>query len=341
MLSSSNHPAAEAGESAASVTPQKALEAQQQQQQQQQVTPLTPLQLRQWQREAQRNVRLATTAFKAGRTKAQEATDTGTAAATQLTNCLLTAEYLPATQLPESLKAIQGLQAAAVSKLGRQQQQHLRELAEAVQQVAAAVHAMEQALAAIKAQLGEQQQPQQHDHGTQTASQGGAAGGAAGGSAVLGAIPIEAAGGPVSALKADRSTPAHAAGPAAPASSSATASIAAQCCRLPVFHILTLPEASAMLQRVLSMYQQDLQVKQRVLLGFEEAVSNKQEAGASHSNAAQTRGGGSSRQDTGGTAEAFRRRLAVLVTCWMTRPHVGDGEVAQLLQVLSDEMTGF
>lgn len=338
MLSSNNHPAAD--EAAISATPQKPSQALQQQQQQ--VAPLTPLQLRQWQREAQRNIRLATTAFKAGRTKAQDATDTGTAAATQLTNSLLTAEYFPSTQLPEFLKAIQGLQAAAVSKLRRQQQQHLRELAEAVQQVAAAVHTMEQALAAIKAQLGEQQQPQQRDPGTQPAPEGSAAGGAAGSSAVLGAASIEAVGGPASVLEADRSAPAPAVGPAAPASSSATAAIAAQCCRMPVFHILMLPEASAMLQRVLSMYQSDLQVKQQVLLGFEEAVSNKQEAGGSHANSARARGGGSSRQDTGGAAaEAFRRRLTVLITCWMTRPHVDDGEVAQLLQVLSDEMTGF
>lgn len=50
----------------------------------------TPLEQRQWQRLAQRSVRLAVTAFKDAETRVLDATVQGTAVATQLTNCLLT-----------------------------------------------------------------------------------------------------------------------------------------------------------------------------------------------------------------------------------------------------------
>jgi hypothetical protein len=245
--------------------------------QQQVPPPLTPLQVRQWQRAAQRSVRLALTAFKAGRTKAQEASDQGTAAATRLTNALLTAQHMPSMPLPEALQAVAGLKAAAVSKLARQQQAHLQELSAAVQQVADAVSAMEAALADVQAQLGQQQQ-QEHEPGGQ-----------------------------------------H---------SPAPAQADAQCSRVPVFHALTLTQTAGCLRRVLDMHQQDLGLKRQVLADFADVVE-----------AAAAAAGGSSSQADG--AAQLRKRLTVLITCWMTNPHVDDEEAGQLLQVLTDEMTGF
>lgn len=237
-------------------------------------SPLTPLQLRQWQRAAQRSVRLALTAFKAGRTKAQEASDQGTAAATRLTNALLTAQHMPSMPLPEALEAIPGLKAAAVSKLAWQQQTHLQELSAAVQQVAAAVGAMKVALADVQAQLSQQQQEQGQE----------------------------------------------------PGGSPMPAGAAAQCSRVPVFHALTLPEAAGCLRRVLDMHQQDLRLKRQVLADFADVA---EAAG----------GSGQIRQQAADAA--LRKRLTVLITCWMTNPHVDDDEAIQLLQVLTDEMTGF
>lgn len=238
-------------------------------------SPLTPLQLRQWQRAAQRSVRLALTAFKAGRTKAQEASDQGTAAAMRLTNALLTAQHMPSMPLPEALEAIPGLKAAAVSKLARQQQTHLQELSAAVQQVAAAVSAMEVALADVQAQLGQQQQQEQEPGGQHSPTPAGAA---------------------------------------------------AQCSRVPVFHALTLPEAAGCLRRLLDMHQQDLRLKRQVLADFADVAEAA---------------GGSGQTKQQAADAALRNRLTVLISCWMTNPHVDDDEAVQLLQVLTDEMTGF
>lgn len=246
-------------------------------QQQARPPPLTPLEVRQWQRAAQRSVRLALTAFKAGRTKAQEASDQGTAAATRLTNALLTAQHMPSMPLPEALQAVVGLKAAAVSKLSRQQQAHLQELSAAVQQVAEAVSAMEAALADVQAQLGQQQDEQ-----------------APGGQ--------------------DSPTPATA---------------DAQCSRVPVFHALTLPHTAGCLRRVLHMHQQDLGLKRQVVADFADVVEA----------AAAAAGGGSGGQAD--DAAQLRMRMTVLITCWTTNPYVNDEEAGQLLQVLTDEMTGF
>ena len=43
----------------------------------------------------------------------------------------------------------------------------------------------------------------------------------------------------------------------------------------------------------------------------------------------------------GGATEELRRQLTVLITSWMTKPHVDDDAAVQLLQVLTDEMIGF
>lgn len=281
-------------------------------------TPMTPLQLRQWQRAAQRSVRLALTAFKAARTKMQEAAEEGTTAATQLTNSVLTAQYVPSMQLPQSLEGIQGLKAAAASKLKRRQQQHLEQLAAAVQQVSAGVHAMELALADVQAQLGAQQQG--HCPPPQQVVQGPAVSG----------------------------TPSAAAQQAAPCTPDASPACAAfsaaggapQCHRMPVFHILALPEALGMLQRVLQQHQHDLQLKRQVLQGFTDTVASSQ-GGAACQPGSSTVGGSSKQASAGDAAEGLRKQLTVLITCWMTKPHVDDDEQTQLLQVLTDEMTGF
>lgn len=332
---------------------------------------LTPLQLRQWQRAAQRSVRLALTAFKAGRSKVQQATDDGTTAATQLTNSMLTARYIPAMQLPQALKGVDGtLQAAAVAKLGRRQQQHLQELQQAVQQVAAAVASMEAALEAVRLQGGEQvssdTQPQQPQRQEENQQQDQVDGVLTRPTPVPGfqqhQQPLSAA----AAASPDSAAPQAAAvgdgGGAMPPSA------AAQCARMPVFHMLTLAQSAGMLQRVLTMHQQDLQLKQQVLRSFAAAIagasqhapegSNSSKGGAagSASSAGESSSSNSSRRNTAhsssratrgpqtasaGEEETLKRHLTVLISCWMTKPHVEDEQAAQLLQVLSDEMTGF
>jgi hypothetical protein len=92
--------------------------------------PPTPLEQRQWQRLAQRAVRLAVTAFKDGSTRFTNANVRGTTEATQLTNSLLSQRYMPDLKLPEVLQTVPGLQAAAAAKLHRQQLQHLQQLKE-------------------------------------------------------------------------------------------------------------------------------------------------------------------------------------------------------------------
>jgi hypothetical protein len=313
-------------------------------------TPMTPLQLRQWQRAAQRSVRLALTAFKAARTNMQEAAEEGTTAATQLTNSVLTAQYVPSMQLPESLEAIQGLKAAAASKLQRRQQQHLQpsmqlpeslegiqglkaaaasklqrrqqqhlqQLSAAVQQVAAAVQAMQLALTDVQAQLGGQRQvqrpPQQQPEQAQAALQTPSA-------SVQQAAPCTPSASP-------------------PCAAASGADRAQQCHRMPVFHILTLPEAAEMLQRVLLQHQQDLQLKRQVMQSFTDTVAGIQ-GGAAGQPGSSTRQSSSRHAPAGDAVDSLRKQLTVLITCWMTKPHVDDDEVTQLLQVLTDEMTGF
>lgn len=51
--------------------------------------PPTPLEQRQWQRTVQRSVRMAVTAFKDAASRVADATQQGTAVATQLTNSIL------------------------------------------------------------------------------------------------------------------------------------------------------------------------------------------------------------------------------------------------------------
>lgn len=292
---------------------------------------LTPLQLRQWQRGAQRSVRLALTAFKAGRTQLQEATEQGTAAATQLTNALLTAQYVPAMQLPEALQSVQGLKPAAVRKLGRRQQQHLQALSVAVQQAAAAVTAMEGALAGARVQLGDCDAAQ--GPGTGQALDGPSATSSdsrhpltVGESQALASFDATS-----QHPQASPGTPAAAPSPAGDCS---TAAGGVHCSRTPVFHILTLPQAVEMLQRVVHMHQQDLQLKRGVLDSFAAEVLGGESAGA---------GAARKQQEgvAGDAAEVLRRRLTVLITCWLSKPHVDEDEALQLLQVLTDEMTGF
>jgi hypothetical protein len=279
---------------------------------------MTPLQLRQWQRAAQRSVRLALTAFKAARTKVQEAAEQGTTAATRLTNSVLTARYVPSMQLLKSLEAIQGLKAAAASKLQRRQQQHLQQLSAAEQQVAAAVQAMQLALADVQAQLGSQQQ----------------------GQSSLQPQPAQA--------QATLQTPSAAVQQAAACTSIAAPACAAvsgagsapQCHRMPVFHILTLPEAVGMLHQVLWQHQQDLQLKRQVMHGFTNAIAGIQ-GGAAGQPGFSTRQSSSKHVPAGDVVDSLCKKLTVLITCWMTKPQVDDDEVIQLLQVLTDEMTGF
>jgi hypothetical protein len=193
--------------------------------------PLTPLQQRQWQRATQRSVRLAVTAFKAGRSRLQEAADAGTTAATQLTNSLLTAQMLPDMAMPAALAAVEGLQAAARAKLQRQQQAQLQQLAAAVAHCEAAVATMAAALADVEAQLST-------GAAAATGSSGSSAAAAAGDSA------------------------------AAPAAAAVSPAAARLLRAVPVFHTLALPEASGLLQRILQMHQQDVAIKQRLLQSF-------------------------------------------------------------------------
>jgi hypothetical protein len=100
-----------------------------------------------------------------------------------------------------------------------------------------------------------------------------------------------------------------------------------------VFHILTLPQAVEMLQRVLHMHQQDLQLKRGVLDSFTAEVgAEAAPAGAAHKQ---------QQAAAGDAAEVLRRRLTVLITCWLSKPHVDEDQALQLLQVLTDELTGF
>lgn len=101
--------------------------------------PPTPLERRQWQRLAQRAVRLAVTAFKDATARFTDAISLGTTAATQLTNSLLSQRYIPDTQLPEVLQQVRGLQQAAVAKLHRRQVQQLVELQRLLEVMQAAV----------------------------------------------------------------------------------------------------------------------------------------------------------------------------------------------------------
>jgi hypothetical protein len=271
---------------------------------------------------------LALTAFKASRTKAQQATDDGTTAATQLTNSLLTAQYVPAMQLPEPVDTIQGLKAAAVDKLGRRQQQHLQQLLQTVQQLRAAVVAMEHALADVRLQQTSEQQ-QHADAGSATASHA---------ADTVGAHPDA---GRCVMQHPDQVTPQpgqQAGGSMPPAS--LTAGSAAQCSSTPVFYILTLHEITELLQQVLSMHQQDLRLKQQLYEGFADEVAatcggdvSKGRSSSSHANIKQA--------PAWDAAEALRKCLTVLITCWMTKPHVDDDAAAHMLTVLTDEMTGF
>jgi hypothetical protein len=101
--------------------------------------PPTPLEQRQWQRLAQRAIRVAVTAFKDGSTRFADASAAGTAEATQLTNSLLSQRYMPDMSLPAALQQVPGLQAAAASKLHRQQLQHLQQLQDLLDKMQAAV----------------------------------------------------------------------------------------------------------------------------------------------------------------------------------------------------------
>uniref|UniRef100_A0A383W1F6 Uncharacterized protein n=1 Tax=Tetradesmus obliquus TaxID=3088 RepID=A0A383W1F6_TETOB len=117
--------------------------------------PPTPLEQRQWQRLAQRAVRLAVTAFKDGCTRCADASARGTAEATQLTNSLLSQRYMPDLKLPEALQQVAGLQVAAAAKLHRQQLQHLQQLGELLDEMQAAVQDMQAALEGVTSQLSE------------------------------------------------------------------------------------------------------------------------------------------------------------------------------------------
>jgi hypothetical protein len=122
-------------------------------------------------------------------------------------------------------------------------------------------------------------------------------------------------------------------------SAALAAGAAAQCRSKPVFHILTLHEITELLQQVLSMHQQDLQLKQRLYEGFADEV-----AGTCGGDVAKGRSSShakSKQAPAGDAAEALRKRLTVLITCWMTKPHVDDDAAAHMLTVLTDEMTGF
>jgi hypothetical protein len=101
--------------------------------------PPTPLEQRQWQRLAQRSVRLAVTAFKDSSARFTDASARGTTEATQLSNSLLSQRYMPDLKLPEVLQQVQGLQAAAAAKLHRQQLQHLQQLRVRLAEMEAAV----------------------------------------------------------------------------------------------------------------------------------------------------------------------------------------------------------
>jgi hypothetical protein len=270
---------------------------------------------------------LALTAFKASRSKAQQATEDGTTAATQLTNSLLTAQYVPAMQLPKPVDSIHGLKAAAVDKLSRRQQQHLQQLSQAVQQLSAAVASMEGALADVMLQQTSEQQ-QKDNAGPATAS--GAADTAAAqpdAEHCAGQHPEQVA--LHKAQQVGGSTP----------SAALAVGTAPQCSSMPVFHILTLQEITQLLQQVLSMHQQDLQLKQQLYEGFADEVSGT--CGGDIAKVGSSSCAKSKQAPAGDAAEALRKRLTVLITCWMTKPHVDDDAAAHMLTVLTDEMTGF
>jgi hypothetical protein len=108
---------------------------------------------------------------------------------------------------------------------------------------------------------------------------------------------------------------------------------------MPVFHILTLQEITQLLQQVLSMHQQDLQLKQQLYEGFADEVSGT--CGGDIAKVGSSSRAKSKQAPAGDAAEALRKRLTVLITCWMTKPHVDDDAAAHMLTVLTDEMTGF
>lgn len=127
-----------------------------------------------------------------------------------------------------------------------------------------------------------------------------------------------------------------------------------------VFHTLGLPDTVGLLQQVLDMHQQELAVKQGLVDSFSQAVedgtsielrSQAQDssssggvAGGSSSGMSMLSAAGSSKagkQKALRSTEDLRRQLTAAVTTWMVRPCIEDDQVAQLLQVLTDEMVGY
>eukprot|EP00877_Chromochloris_zofingiensis_P002973 jgi/Chrzof1/12677/Cz07g03130.t1 len=101
-------------------------------------TPPSSLASRQWRRAAQRALRLAVTIFKDARSRFNDASSAGTQAATQLTNAVLSAKYLP--DMPMGvLEGVQDLRDAAAAKLRTQQCRSLTELEARYEDMEAAV----------------------------------------------------------------------------------------------------------------------------------------------------------------------------------------------------------
>lgn len=104
---------------------------------------------------------------------------------------------------------------------------------------------------------------------------------------------------------------------------------------LPVFHLLSTPAATAMLTEVHTMHSDELAVKDNLLQQFSQLVTPLAD-GASQTGAAFHAHGTHKHQE-----QAVRDRLTVAITTWMVRPCVDDARVDHMLQVLTDEMTGY
>jgi hypothetical protein len=111
-----------------------------------------------------------------------------------------------------------------------------------------------------------------------------------------------------------------------------------------VFNYLNLSEVLQLLQQVLTMHQKELLLKHDLLACFEKIVSGP-------ANDASSNGSGSSSSSSHAVGRGGRlnvkgpdglsRQLTAAVTTWMVRPYIDDDVANHLLQVLTDDMTGF
>lgn len=286
--------------------------------------PPSPLEQRQWHRSAQRSVRLAVTACNAAVKRFADASSTGGGAATQLVNALLTAQYLPAMQLPAVLQQVPGLQDAARAKLRWQQQQHLEALAACVQEAEAALQ-VRRAACFFWGYV-------HHD------------------CCMVRPATLQESKCCLCALTVCCRHLLHCLRrcclPGMQGIAAAAADVAAQLDdppaawqqRLAVLQTLCLPDCLALLRELEAMHAEELGLKRQLLQRFGDAVADaaaRQPGGGGDDGSARRR-----QQQGREDDEPLRSQLTACLTAWLVRPMMPDGRAEQLLQLLADELAG-